>query len=270
PAEADGRQLGVHRREPDQRVAVEREEHVGVRLGDGVLEARRRPLGRVTDGPAARSLEELLDETEDGGLVVRDGGAEDHAAPGRWRSRKASVAALACRFASPRQLAWKAWGAPSRRSSSLGLPARSRAACIRSDSRYDTTASAVPWTSSTGAVACAAWWTGDASRTHASSANRSPRSSPIGSKPSGNGLARVAVHPGAAVDEDDRRRGAGCPPRPVVVVAQRDAVDRGVDDVLDELVEVGLTGNARHLARKAHAQGAITGGPGAGTSAARR
>src|SRR5207244_10969043 len=191
PAEADRRELGVYRREPDRRIPVEREEHVGVRLGDGVLEAPRRTLGRVARGPAAGWLEELLDEAKDGGLVVRDRGTEDHAAPRRWRSRKASVAALARRFASPRQLVWNAWGASSRSSSSLGLPARSRASCIRSDSRYDTTASDVPWTSSTGAVACAAWWTGDASRTHASSASRSPRSSPIGSKPSAKGRRRA-------------------------------------------------------------------------------
>ena len=69
------------------------------------------------------------------------------------------------------------------------------------------------------------------------------------------GLARVAVDPRAAMDEYDRGRGPGDPARPVVVVPQRHTVGRRVDDVLDELVRVGLTGNARHLAGEAHAQG---------------
>src|SRR5205814_8223107 len=69
------------------------------------------------------------------------------------------------------------------------------------------------------------------------------------------GLARVAVDPGAAMDEHDRGRGPGDPARPVVVVPQRYAVGRRVDDVLDEPVRGGPTGNARHLAGEAHAQG---------------
>ena len=63
---------------------------------------------------------------------------------------------LARRFASPLQSIWNACGAPSSSSSSAGFPAASSAACRRTDSRCETTTSAVPWTRSTGAVASAA------------------------------------------------------------------------------------------------------------------
>src|SRR5207247_9931379 len=88
-----------------------------------------------------------------------------HGSARRCRSRKASIASLARRFASPRQSIWKACGAPSRRSSSAGFPAATSASCMRTDWRSASTVAAVPWVKGTGAVARAAGAVGGAGRT---------------------------------------------------------------------------------------------------------
>src|SRR5262249_47277673 len=121
---------------PDARARAAREE---VRVGRGYQHARRLVAVDATGHDAQRAFEEGV------GLAVTAG--RRHAGASRWRSRNASIAVFARWFASPRQFTWNACGAPSSSSSSLALPASSSAACMRSDSRQETSWSAVPWLS---------------------------------------------------------------------------------------------------------------------------
>jgi hypothetical protein len=66
-------------------------------------------------------------------------------------------------------------------------------------------------------------------------------------------LARIAVHPRAAVDDDHDGSGPIDLLRTVVIVAQREPVDLGVHDVHSERVVLGFSGNVRDLAGERHA-----------------
>src|SRR5438477_11703591 len=111
-AEADRLEIDVHRRETDDATVVDREEDVRVEGFGRVPEGVRRPLATVVGRTRARRREELLDQIEHRGLVLRRGRADgQHRATPRNASSVTSStrATSASVCAADRNQLWCGW-----------------------------------------------------------------------------------------------------------------------------------------------------------------